>query len=246
MILRVLGSSSHGNCYILERGEQALLIECGVSWKEIQQGLDFNLSRVGACLISHEHKDHSKSAREVMQAGINVYCSPGTAEALGISSHRLHTVPPLKQFTVGDFIVLPFPVEHDCAEPYGYLIYCRSTGEKLLFATDTYYIRHRFSGLNYIMVECNYCGDVLKEQVAEGTMAVPRKNRLLESHFSFEHCKEFLQANVTTDTRKIVLLHLSDDNSDAERMVREITDLTGIDTEVADPGKVIELEIYPY
>jgi len=133
MILRVLGSSSHGNCYILERGEQALLIECGVSWKQIQQGLDFNLSRVGACLISHEHKDHSKSAREVMQAGINVYCSPGTAEALGISSHRLHTVPPLKQFTVGDFIILPFPVEHDCAEPYGYLIYCRSTGEKLLF-----------------------------------------------------------------------------------------------------------------
>lgn len=246
MILRVLGSSSHGNCYILERGEQTLLIECGVSWKEIQQGLDFNLSRVGACLISHEHNDHSKSVREVMQAGINVYCSPGTAGTLGISSHRLHTVPPLKQFTVGDFIVLPFPVEHDCAEPYGYLIYCRSTGEKLLFATDTYYIRHRFSGLNYIMVECNHCGDVLKEHVAEGTMAVPRKNRLLESHFSLEHCKEFLQANVTTDTRKIILLHLSDDNSDAERMVREITDLTGIDTEVADPGKVIELEIYPY
>ncbi len=246
MILRVLGSSSHGNCYILERGEQALLIECGVSWKQIQQGLDFNLSRVGACLISHEHKDHSKSAREVMQAGINVYCSPGTAGAIGLSSHRLITISPLKQFTVGDFIILPFPVEHDCAEPYGYLIYCRSTGEKLLFATDTYYIRHRFSGLNYIMVECNHCGDVLKEHVAEGTMAVPRKNRLLESHFSLEHCKEFLQANVTTDTRKIVLLHLSDDNSDAERMVREITDLTGIDTEVADPGKVIELEIYPY
>ena len=204
MILRVLGSSSHGNCYILERGEQVLLIECGVSWKQIQQGLDFNLSRVGACLISHEHKDHSKSAREVMQAGINVYCSPGTAEALGISSHRLITISPLKQFTVGDFIILPFPVEHDCAEPYGYLIYCRSTGEKLLFATDTYYIRHRFSGLNYIMVECNHCGDVLKEHVAEGTMAVPRKNRLLESHFSLEHCKEFLQANVTADTRKIM------------------------------------------
>lgn len=246
MILRVLGSSSHGNCYILERGQQALLIECGVQWKQIQQGLDFNLSRVGACLISHEHKDHSKSAREVMQAGINVYCSPGTAGAIGLSSHRLITVPPLQQFTVGDFVILPFPTKHDCAEPYGYLIYCRSTGEKILFATDTYYIRHRFSGLNYIMVECNYCGDVLKEQVAEGTMAVPRKNRLLESHFSLEHCKEFLQANVTTDTRKIVLLHLSDDNSDAERMVREITDLTGIDTEVADPGKVIELEIYPY
>ncbi len=246
MILRVLGSSSHGNCYLLEHGQQALLIECGVVWKEIQQGLKFNLSRVVGVLISHEHNDHSKSIREVMQAGINVYCSPGTAGAIGLSSHRLITVSPLQQFTVGDFIILPFPVEHDCAEPYGYLIYCRSTGEKLLFATDTYYIRHRFSGLNYIMVECNHCGDVLKEHVAEGTMAVPRKNRLLESHFSLEHCKEFLQANVTTDTRKIVLLHLSDDNSDAERMVREITDLTGIDTEVADPGKVIELEIYPY
>lgn len=246
MRLKVLGSSSHGNCYILERGEQTLLLECGVQWKQIQQGLNFDLSRVVACLQTHEHKDHSKSIREVMQAGINVYCSQGTADALGISSHRLHTVPPLKQFTVGDFVILPFPTKHDCAEPYGYLIYCPSTGEKLLFCTDTYYIRHRFSGLNYILVEANYCGDILKEYVKEGTMPLPRKNRLLESHFSLEHCKEFLQANVTTDTRKIVLLHLSDDNSDAERMVREITDLTGVDTEVAEPGKVIELELYPY
>ena len=88
------------------------------------------------------------------------------------------------------------------------------------------------------MVECNHCGDVLKEHVAEGTMAVPRKS----SPILALNIQGFYRKS--PPTRKI-LPHLSDDNSDAERMVREITDLTGIDTEVADPGKVIELDI-PY
>ena len=116
----------------------------------------------------------------------------------------------------------------------------------MLFATDTYYIRYKFRNLNAIMVECNYCKDILDRNIEAGLIDEAMKRRLMESHMSLDHCKDFLKANDLSQCRKIVLLHLSYSNSDATRMIREITELTGIETVVADAGLELELEQYPY
>lgn len=246
MNLKVISSSSKGNSYILETETGSLILDCGVRFLEIQKTLDFDLSSVRGRLVTHEHQDHSKGVKETMKAGIDTFMSKGTAEAIGAEHHRLNIVKAGEQFIVGDFIVLPFPTEHDAAEPLGYLIQYRPTGEKLLFATDTYYIRHRFNGLSYILIECNYCKDTLDANIEAGYIPLSLKNRLLESHFSLENVKGFLKANDLTSVRKIVLMHLSDSNSDSARMVREIKDLTRKDTEVAEPGKEIELTLCPF
>lgn len=222
-------------------------MDAGVPFKEIQKGLNFNLFNVRGALITHEHMDHAKSVKELTKFGVNTFLSKGTADKLGIESHRLGVVRAGEQFPITrDFTVLPFRTEHDCAEPLGYLIQYWPTGEKLLFATDTYYIRNRFRDLNYILVECNYCRDILEENIEAGRIPESLKNRLIESHFSLDNVKDFLQANDLTKVRKIVLIHLSDGNSDAFRMVRGIRELTGKDVEVAEPGKVIELEMCPF
>ena len=96
------------------------------------------------------------------------------------------------------------------------------------------------------MIESNYSVDILKTNIETGTVDAILKKRLLKSHFSLEHVKDFLKANDLSQCRKIVLLHLSDYNSDAARMVKEIQELTGIDTIAAEPGMEIELELYPY
>ncbi len=246
MKLQVVASSSRGNCYILESGEQMLVMECGVPMKQIQQALGFDFSRVVGCTVTHSHQDHCKAIQDVMKAGINVYCSPGTAESLGIGGYRLKLVTALKQFTVGQFIVLPFPTEHDVEGSLGFLIYDTATAEKIVFLTDTFYSRYRFSGVNYILIECNHCLDILNANVEAGIVDVSLKNRLIRSHFGLGQVKEFLKVNVNTDTRKIVLLHLSDDNSDAGRMVREIKTLTGVETVIADPGLEIALNLFPF
>jgi phosphoribosyl 1,2-cyclic phosphodiesterase len=246
MKVKVIGSSSKGNCYILETPTGSLILECGVSFKEIQKAMDFDLSRVEGVLITHEHADHSKAAVDVMKAGIDVYTSLGTAEVLQLTGHRVHTVREADQIKVGDFIILAFATQHDAAEPFGYLIQYIPTREKLLFATDTYYIRYKFQRLNYILVECNYIKGILDNNIASGSVAEGMKKRLLESHFSLDNVKGFIRANDMTTVRKIVLIHLSDGNSDARRMVNEIQELSGVDTEVAEPGKEIELNLYPY
>ncbi len=173
--------------------------------------------------------------------------SMGTLQTMeNLNTHRLMPVISGMQFVVGDFTILPFETEHDCKQPLGYLIYYRPTGEKLVFATDTYYLRNRFNNLNYILVESNYCKDTLDQNIESGYIAREMKNRLLESHFSLEHVKEFLSANDLSKVQKIVLLHLSYKNADADRMIREITELTGKDVVIAEAGLDIALELYPF
>ena len=55
MKLKILASGSSGNAYLLQSPTGTLIIECGISYKEILKGLNFNLSGVVGCLISHEH-----------------------------------------------------------------------------------------------------------------------------------------------------------------------------------------------
>jgi len=244
--LKIIGSGSTGNAYILESPTGRLLLECGLPFKIIQKALEFDLTSVDGCLLTHSHKDHSKSAKDVMRAGIDTYMTLDTATEINAEGHRMELIKAGTQFNVGDFIVLPFPTEHDCPGAVGYLIQYRPTGEKLLFATDTFFIRHRFIGLNYVVIECNYCLDILKANVETGRIPESLKNRILESHFSLDNLKIFFKANDLKEVRQIVLIHLSDGNSDTARMVREIEELTKKDTMIAEPGKVIELVMCPF
>jgi phosphoribosyl 1,2-cyclic phosphodiesterase len=224
--IEALASSSAGNCYRVTDGVTPILLECGIRYKEIQRGFDYKMSEVGACLVTHEHNDHVKSINDVLKAGIDVYASRGTFETLGITHHRIKPVRSKEQFQIGTWTILPFDVQHDVSEPLGFLL-VNQLGEKLLFATDTYYIKYRFSGITHIMVECNYSMDILNENIV--TERVPRamKKRLMKSHFSLDNVKEFLRANDLTKVQEIWLLHLSDNNSHAERFKSEIQELTG-------------------
>jgi phosphoribosyl 1,2-cyclic phosphodiesterase len=224
--IKVLASSSKGNCYHVTDGSTSLLLECGIKFKEIQKALNFQTSSIAGCLISHEHKDHCKGVNEVMKAGIDVYTSQGTAEALNLSGHRYKVIRAKEQFTISTWTILPFDVQHDVSEPLGFLLVNQS-GEKLLFATDTYYIKYKFKGLTHIMMECNYSMDILNENISRGSVPQIMKKRLMKSHFSLENVKEFFKANDLSKVQEIHLLHLSDNNSDEERFKREIMELTG-------------------
>ena len=219
-------SGSRGNCYRVSDGRTPLLLECGIPYKEIQKALNFRVSEIAGCLVSHEHQDHCKAVKDIMKAGIDCYISAGTAEALGLSGHRLNIIKARQQFRIGTWTILPFETQHDAAEPLGFLL-ANQDGEKLLYATDTYFIRYRFQGLTHIMIEANYSLDILKRNVEAGAVPKELKNRLLKSHFSLENVKRFLQANDLSKVEAIFLLHLSDGNSDAERFKREIQELTG-------------------
>ncbi len=131
MMIKVIASGSSGNATLISDGETSLLLDAGISIKALERGSGFTLSRVSACLVTHEHQDHSRASKDLAKRGIDIYASAGTLQAINADGHRYKTVTPLKSFSVGSFEILGYDVKHDAAEPLGYLIYSRHTNEKL-------------------------------------------------------------------------------------------------------------------
>jgi phosphoribosyl 1,2-cyclic phosphodiesterase len=229
MDIQILASSSSGNCYKVSDGKTTILLDVGIPFSKIKEKLDFNFYQVDAVLVTHEHLDHSKAVKDILKTGIDVYMSEGTLKALNLENDFIkpHTISKLKEFTYNTFVILPFDVEHDAQEPLGFLIYSTVTKEKLLFATDTYYIKYQFTSLNYIMLECNYDIRILRENYERGKIPLAFKNRLLQSHFSLENVKKFLQSNDLSKVKEIYLIHLSNSNSDARKFKEEVQKVTG-------------------
>ena len=224
--IKTIASGSTGNCYRISDGKTVLMIECGIRFQQIRQAFDFKLSEVAACLISHEHKDHCKAISHILKAGIDCYLSKGTADKLKVNGHRAHIVESKKIFQVGTFKILPFDTQHDAAEPLGYLIQS-DNGEKLLFITDSYYCKYRFTGVNYFMIECNYSLEILEENIKSGATPPEIRNRIVKSHFELERVKEFFMVNNHPGIKQIHLIHISGSNADPGQFKAEVQKVTG-------------------
>ena len=204
MTFTSLASSSHGNCYVVNDGETAILLECGISFRRIKKELGFDLSAIRGCLVSHEHKDHAKSVMDIIKSGIEVFASEGTAEALDCA--LITPVEAGAQFRVGSLEIMPFRTWHDAREPLGFLIYSRRDGERLAFATDTVNLGHTFPGVNLLALEANYDKDILARC---DRMPDKVKERVTNSHMEIETLCKYLQSLDLSQCRTLYLLHLS-------------------------------------
>lgn len=234
MKIKVLASGSSGNCYWISDGKTKVLLDAGITAKKIAQGLNFSLADIDACLITHEHSDHVKAAKDLSRLGIPIYLTQGSFDSLKNTQYELmpvlaRIVKAGRLFKVKSLTILPFKTEHDAQEPCGYLIHSSETHEKLLYITDSFYVRYKFHGVNYMLVECNYTDERLQQNVEAGIIPAPMLERLRRSHMSLEHLKEFIKASDIKNLKLIYLIHISNDNGDIKRMVREIKALTGVE-----------------
>lgn len=209
-------SGSSGNLHLITSGTNRLLLECGLPIKKIKEALDFDLN-LDACLLSHCHMDHAKSAQSVMDLGIDLVCSEETAKFLKLSGHRLKVISGFIQF--GVWKITPFPTIHDTP---GALCFLIEIGDhKILFATDTASIPYQFDGLTHLLIECNHSSETFQNSNRY------LDNRIIKTHMSLDQCLDFLKRNDLSKVQEIRLIHLSDRNSDAEYFKREVQKLTG-------------------
>jgi phosphoribosyl 1,2-cyclic phosphodiesterase len=246
MKLKVIGTGSKGNAYILSNGDEALLIEAGVNIKEIKQALDFDYSKVVGCIVSHEHLDHCKSANDLMRLGIDVYTGAKTHQKInGDVIHKAMPIASRETIKLGNFKIMAFDVKHDAVEPLGFLIEHPDCG-KVLFLTDTYYCKYTFPGLNNIIIEANYSKEIIDKKFGPDSDKEFLRNRILKSHFSLANCKDMLKANDLRQVNNIVLIHLSDSNSDEKQFVKEVTELTYKNVCAAVNGMEIDFKKTPF
>ena len=246
MKLIVTGSSSKGNNYILQSSRETLLIEAGVRWKEVQRALDYKVSNIVGAIITHEHGDHAKYINEYLDAGIDTYSSSGTIEALSIKSNRFPKVLDSGVIkNIGKFKIYPFDIIHDAKEPLGFLIYHPEMGNTL-FLTDTHYSRYKFKNLNHIIVECNYDRQIVERKVIEGSMHPSLYKRITKSHMHIDTVLQLLADNDISKVNNIILIHLSDGNSDEKEFKKRVQQATGKNTVIADKGVKVNLSLNPF
>ena len=219
MIFNPIHSSSSANLYTLE-SDTSIIIDPGLSGAALKKAMNHKLTSYTGCLITHSHPDHSKGWKDVVSAGVDLYVTEETTQKINAKHHRIHIIEPLKQFTIGEWIILPFKTQHDCPGSVGFLI--EKDDEKLVFITDSYYCKYKFKDLTHICIECNWSHTTLTPNIDYSL-----KQRLFYSHFNLERVSEFLMENDLSLVKEIHLMHLSDKNSDEKMFKRTIQELTG-------------------
>ena len=224
MQMTVFGSGSAGNCYLLHSPTEALIIEAGVRPESRMYacfGSDF--SRLAGLLVSHRHADHAAYARQWSEGGVPVLATADVMERCAIHDPFSTTITPGRWATVGRFRVLPFPLIHydpdgtRCPN-VGFIIDHPETG-RILFATDCEslsreeltpqgmrYTPYQFTGVVHWMLEANY-----------------------ESHLSVANAVSILRSSDLSQTRDIMLLHMSERNSvnNESKITRRVRIATG-------------------
>lgn len=231
MKIEVIASGSSGNCYKISNEDTTLLIECGIPYKKIQQALNFKTTDIDGVLVSHEHGDHSKACKDLIKAGVNLYMTKGTKEALKLDSHRVKTFKQWSMYLdveIGSFIIKPFRTIHDAREPVGFVIYDSISKEEIVFITDTQYSIYNFSP-DYFMIEVNYVTETINknEKIHPDLRA-----RIKKTHMSLETAINLLERSDLSNLKKIYVMHLSDSNSDAKVIKESLQKLTGVAIEI--------------
>jgi phosphoribosyl 1,2-cyclic phosphodiesterase len=244
----VLGSSSKGNSTLVYSGDDGLLFDAGLPVNYMIDNireLDVNPGSIKGILISHEHKDHIKSAAAFsVKFAIPVYVSQTTFNLAGnvlANCYEVNHIKPLEPFFIGDYEITPFPVPHDAAETLGFRI---EKGEsKVALATDigklTTLVKENMQNCDVVVIESNYD----KEMLMNGPYPPFLKQRIISQmgHFSNADCLNALKNIVTDRTRYVVLAHLSEENNDPYVALKTINEGLGqkpnLDVSVSYPRK---------
>lgn len=244
MILKVLGSSSKGNCYIIENEHEALILEAGVRFLNVKKALNFNTSKIVGCLVTHQHGDHAGFLKDFIKEGIPTLALREVYESKEILSHNAYILEFDKGYQLGGFKVIAFRANHDvpCA---GYIIEHPDCG-KVLFLTDSFMLKYRFKNLNQILIECNYSDDILEDNIISGKVHQAMRSRLIQSHMELQTTKKTLLETDLTKVQNIVLIHPSDGNGDKERFESEVKAVCGKRVCVAVPNMEISFNLSPF
>ena len=224
MEINHIASGSSGNCITVSDGHSMLVLDAGLPYKKLAREIRF--STVAGVLISHEHQDHCKAGIELQRRGVPVYMSHGTWVNLNVEvvMDTPVFISHLNQIEIGSWVVLPFRLNHDVAEPMGFLFASRKTNDKGVYIIDSGYVEYDFTGITHWLVEANYSEELL----ASSTDHPALKKRIRANHFSLDDLSTFLKTSDLSGTEEIHLLHLSSRNSDEEAFKAHIQRLTGV------------------
>ena len=218
MRICVLGSGSLGNSTFLATERTRLLIDAGLSGREIRRRLEQvgePAEKLDALVVSHEHTDHVTSVRKLASDhALPVYISQPTREALPWKAElKFEHFSAGSSFTIGDIEITPFSVPHDAVDTVAFTF--QVEGVKVGLVTDLGYltelVKHHLRGCQVLVLESNHDPELLKV----GPYPWHVKQRVLgrHGHLSNLAAAEFLRTDYDGGAAVLILAHLSQINN---------------------------------
>src|SRR5581483_2336038 len=187
--LTVLGSGSAGNCAVVESDECKLLIDGGLSARQITTRLEtvgMRMDGIDGILLTHEHIDHVGGLDVLCKKfDVPIFCNALTAEALRRSGEacrkNFHLFQTGGEFSVKDITVQTFPIPHDAVDPVGFVLHHGNAS--LGFCTDlgfaTKLVFERLRSVQTLVIETNHDEKMLQ---ADTRRPWPVKQRIMSRH----------------------------------------------------------------
>ena len=231
MEICVLASGSAGNCIYVAGGGTRLLIDVGLSRKEINvrlAELGLEMDAISAVLFTHDHTDHCKGVAVLRRHSLPFYANEGTAAGIELATRQQDVSWQIfetgSRFAVGGLQVEPFSVVHDAADAVGFVI---TDGQvRLGVATDlgmaTTLVRRKLADCDALILETNHDVEMLRQSGRPWSLIQRILGR--QGHLSNEDAAELLASVLGPRLRTVFLAHLSAECNTpalAERAVRE-------------------------
>ena len=250
-----LASGSSGNCFLVRTQNTAVLVDAGISGRQIGlglAGLGLSLQDISAVLITHEHTDHIKGLKVAGRAsGAEVFLSRGTHAGIPFSEElpNVRFFTPGEEFSIGDLSVQSFATSHDALEPSGFSF--KAAGRQISIVTDTGVVTEecyeRVRGSDILVLESNHDESMLRI----GRYPWFLKQRILSErgHLSNEAAAQALlrmlrqEASETgrNKSRLVLLAHLSKENNFPEMALQTMSNILGMGG--YDVGGIIKIGV---
>lgn len=219
MRFAVLGSGSSGNSAVVECGDTRLLIDAGLSAKQLNlrlEALEIDPASLHGILLTHEHGDHIKGLKVFLkQNPIPVFATPATRKIVretGVDGGVWKLFEPSQTFKICDTVIRSFSVHHDAVDPVGFVIDHES--QRLGFVSDVGHVTRSMvdclRGLHGLFIEANYDDELLAADTKR-PWATKQRISSRHGHLSNEQVAELIREIFHQELGRVVLGHLSSD-----------------------------------
>jgi phosphoribosyl 1,2-cyclic phosphodiesterase len=222
LFITSLNSGSNGNCYYIGNSREAVLVDAGISCKEIElrmKRLGLDIRQVKAVFISHEHTDHIKGVEVLSRKHqLPVYVTDATRRQgrIKLERHLSQTFSSAVPVSIGDLAVTPFSKLHDAADPYSFIVSHNNINVGVFtdIGTPCANLVHYFTQCHAAFLESNYD----EEMLANGGYPYHLKKRISggHGHLSNAQALELYRAHQPKHMSHLLLAHLSSNNNRPE------------------------------
>ncbi len=244
-----LNSGSNGNCYYVGNSNGAVLIDAGLSCREIEKRMSrsgLKIQHVKAIFISHEHGDHIHGV-EVLSRKHNlpVYITEETriSGRVNIDRTLLRSFNAYEKISIEDILITAFPKLHDAVDPHSFIVETEEVKVGVLtdIGAACEHVIKNFSQCNVAFLEANYDEEMLNK----GRYPYHLKKRISgdKGHLSNTQALQLFKSFRSEALSHLILSHLSRDNNSPE-LVQQLFDQYAGDTRITVASRYKESEVF--